>query len=621
MLRARARICSSRRPIMRGVKPRLMRPRSLRCARPSAETSATPCQLGSKRRSAGPSSAEKVSSSRATRRTRSIVETTQNPRSPTDSRTPGVSGWRQTGASRRSLAKSACGKPARKSERSERSTPSRVMSELRQSGLCAAAKPCDYTPMRSIALSFAAALLAGAPASASDYDAAARSARSLLDALVAADTSNPPGNESRAAALGAERLEAAGIPSERTSFAPGRENLVARLRGDGSLPPLLLLAHTDVVGAEGQKWSSNPHVVTEKDGYLVGRGVEDDLSMAALALEVLVMLQREKTPLTRDVILAWTGDEESGGGGIRWLLEHQPGSVKAAFAFNEGGMIRLGEGGKPTWAELQTAEKSYQDYVLVAHGETGHSSVPLPDNAIYRLSRGLAKLAEYRFPARLLPVTRAYFLARAPLEPPAQGRAMRAIAAAKGPLPKDALAVLDADPVVASTLRTTCVATLLSGGTRVNALPAEARASVNCRILPDETPAQVQATLARVLADPGIEITPPEERSVGEPSPLEGPAPAAIAAVVAQMYPGLPVVPFMSRGATDSRFLRAHGIPAYGISPFLETDEDARRAHGVDERIPAASLRTGIEFLHRLVLELAERKPGPPARATRTSER
>ncbi len=454
-------------------------------------------------------------------------------------------------------------------------------------------------------LAVAAAALAATPASAVDYDAAARSARSLLDALVAADTSNPPGNEARAAALGAERLAAAGIAFERSEFAPGRENLVARLRGDGSQPPLLLLAHTDVVGAEGQAWTSAPHVVTEREGYLVGRGVEDDLGMAALALEVLVLLHDAKTPLARDVVLAWTGDEESGGGGIRHLLATSPGSLDAAFAINEGGMIRLGESGEPTWVELQTAEKTYQDYVLVAKGETGHSSVPLPDNAIYRLARALARLADHRFPARLLPVVRAHFAARAPFEPPERGRAMRALAEAKGELPADALAVLDTDPVLSASLRTTCVATLLSAGTRVNALPAEARASVNCRILPDETPEQVQRTLVQVLGDPALEIQPTEEFGFGTPSPLDGPAPAAIAKVAGQMWPGLPVVPFMSRGATDSRFLRARGIPAYGISPIPVTDADARRAHGIDERIPGGGLRTGVEFLHRLVLELA----------------
>jgi acetylornithine deacetylase/succinyl-diaminopimelate desuccinylase-like protein len=457
----------------------------------------------------------------------------------------------------------------------------------------------------------AAALLAAAPGVAADYDAAARSARSLLDALVAADTSNPPGNEARAAALGAERLAEAGIAFERTPFAPGRENLVARLRGDGSQPPLLLLAHIDVVGAEGQAWTSDPHEVTEKDGYLVGRGVEDDLGMAALLLEVLVMLHEEKTPLARDVILAWTGDEESGGGGIRHLLAEKPASIDAAFALNEGGMIRLGESGKPTWIELQTAEKIYQDYVLVVRGETGHSSVPLPDNAIYRLARALSRLEAHQFPARLLPVTRAHFAARAPFEPPERGRAMRALADAKGALPADALAVLEADPVLRASLRTTCVATLLSAGTRVNALPADAQATLNCRILPDQTPEQVQQILSEVLADPALEITPTQEFGFGTPSTLDGPVPAAIVKVAEEIWPGLPIVPFMSRGATDSRFLRAHGIPAYGISPFPITDADARRAHGIDERIPATSLRTGVEFLHRLVLELAAREAQP----------
>src|SRR5262245_11593285 len=212
--------------------------------------------------------------------------------------------------------------------------------------------------LAALALALAGAALARPAAAAPDYDAAARSARALLDALVAAETTNPPGNEARAAALGAERLEAADVAFERTAFAPGRENLVARLRGDGSKRPLLLLAHSDVVGAEGQKWTSPPHRVTEQGGFLVGRGVADDLGMAALALEVVLMLQRERAPLARDVILAWTGDEESGGGGIRWLLEHEPASVEAELAVNEGGGIVLGADGKPAWIELQTAEKS-----------------------------------------------------------------------------------------------------------------------------------------------------------------------------------------------------------------------------------------------------------------------
>jgi acetylornithine deacetylase/succinyl-diaminopimelate desuccinylase-like protein len=443
------------------------------------------------------------------------------------------------------------------------------------------------------------------PADAVDFDASARSVRTLLGELVAADTSNPPGNESRAVAIGATRLRQAGIPYRVTEFAPGRENLVARIEGNGGAGPLLLLAHIDVVGAEGQSWSTDPHRMVEIDGHLLGRGVADDLGMASVALEVFVQLKRANVPLTRDVILAWTGDEESGGAGIRWLLEHEPEQVEAAIVLNEGGGIRLDEDGRPNLIALQTAEKIYQDFTLVARGTTGHSSVPLPDNAIFQLARALGRLDAHRFPPRLLPVTRANLAARASTESGERQRAMRALAESRGPLPDDAVALLDADPALAASLRTTCIATEIQGGTRANALPAEAQATVNCRILPDESPEQLHAKLIEIVEDPGIEVRPTDEFGHGVPSPLEGPGPDAIREIVGEMWPGIPVIPFMSRGATDSRFLRARGMAAYGINPVAITETDARRAHGIDERIPAASLRTGVEFLYRLVLEIA----------------
>ncbi|MBI3770697.1 MAG: M20/M25/M40 family metallo-hydrolase [Deltaproteobacteria bacterium] len=450
----------------------------------------------------------------------------------------------------------------------------------------------------------------GAPAAepsrarAIDYDQAAGETRALLAALIAADTSNPPGNEARAVALGGALLRAAGIPYEVTDFAPGRQNLVARLAGDGREPPLLLLAHTDVVSATGQTWATDPHVMTERDGYLIGRGVDDDLGMATVALEVVLLLAREGTPLRRDVILAWTGDEESGGAGIRWLLANRPQTIRAALALNEGGGLVLDDGGRVKFASLQTAEKTYQDFEVTARGPTGHSSVPLAANAIYELAGGLDRLGRHRFPVRLQPVTRAYFGARAAVEEPALARAMRAVASPGAP-PRAALAVLDRDPILAASLRTTCVATTLGGGTRRNALPAEATANVNCRILPDESVADVQRTLADVLADPHLEVRATDEFGHAEPSPLDGPGPAALRRVLDAMWPEVPIVPFMSREATDSRFLRAAGVAAYGLSPITTTEADGRRAHGVDERIPVASLRTGVEFLHRLVLDLA----------------
>jgi acetylornithine deacetylase/succinyl-diaminopimelate desuccinylase-like protein len=456
-------------------------------------------------------------------------------------------------------------------------------------------------------------LLAGSSARAVepvDYDAVARAARGLLARLVAADTSNPPGNEARAVAIGIERLRRSGIPYEVTTFAPGRQNLVARLRGDGSARPLLLLAHTDVVGTAGQEWSTPPHELVERDGYLYGRGTGDDLGMAAVALEVLIATKGSTRLLARDVILAWTGDEESGGAGLRWLLEHRPELVDAEIAFNEGGGIALDEAGHVQFLDLQTAEKRYQDFVITARGPTGHSSVPLAENAIYRLARGLDRLGRHRFPLRLLPVTRAWLAGRAASEPPERAAAMQAVAAAAGAPPAESLAVLERDPTIAATLRTTCVATQLAGGTRANALPAEATATVNCRILPDESAADVERALAVVLDDPGLEIRAVDEFGTGPPSPLDGPGPAAVRAVADAMWPGVAIVPSMSRGATDSRYLRARGVVSYGLSPIAIGEADARRAHGIDERIPVASLRPAVEFLHRLVDALA----GTPVR-------
>lgn len=447
----------------------------------------------------------------------------------------------------------------------------------------------------------------GVRAETPDFDAAAAETRELLAALVAADTSNPPGNEARAVAIGVAKLREAGISHRVTEFAPGRENLVARLPGDGSAEPLLLLAHIDVVGAAGQGWTVEPHRLTERDGFLYGRGVLDDLGMAAIELEVLLLLAKTGVPLARDVIVAWTGDEESGGRGIQWLLEHEPETIAAEVVLNEGGGIRLDDAGRPLRVDLQTAEKVYQDYELRVRGPTGHSSVPLPDNAIYRLAAALERIGRHTFPVRLLPVTRANLAGRVSAVPADQARAIRAVLAVPSDPPAPAIAVLDRDPALAASLRTTCVATQVAGGTRANALPAEAWALVNCRLLPDESPEAVREELRRIIDDPNIEVSVPSEFGSGAPSPLEGPAPDAIAAVVAEMAPGIPIVPYMSRGATDSRFFRARGVAAYGIGPISVTTEDGRRAHGIDERIPIVSLRRGVEFFYRLVVALAGR--------------
>ncbi|MEO2167502.1 MAG: M20/M25/M40 family metallo-hydrolase [bacterium] len=461
--------------------------------------------------------------------------------------------------------------------------------------------------MRTIVFALLSMLLIPRPAVAAepDFAAAAKASRALLAELIAADTSNPPGNEARAVAIGKKRLEAAGIEVHTSRFAPGRENLVARLRGDGSAPPILLLAHIDVVGADAAIWNTPPHELVERDGYLYGRGTGDDLAMASIELIVLEELKRSGVALKRDIILAWTGDEESGGAGIQWILENEPETIRAAVAINEGGGVRLDATGVPVRIDLQTAEKIYQDFTLRAHGPTGHSSVPLKDNSIYRLARALSAIEAHSFPTRLLPVTRAWLRGRAALETAELSATLEALANAKKELPAKAQASALADPVLAASLRTTCIATLIEGGTRVNALPGSAEANVNCRILPDSSPEEVHRVLTQIIDDPEIEILASSEFGFGEPSPIDGTTPAAIRTIAETMWPGIEIIPFMSRGATDSRFLRAAGIPAYGISPIAIGEEDGRRAHGIDERIPAASLEPGVEFLYRLVVELA----------------
>ncbi|MGK5090320.1 M20/M25/M40 family metallo-hydrolase [Bdellovibrionota bacterium FG-2] len=442
-----------------------------------------------------------------------------------------------------------------------------------------------------------------------DFEAMTQSARESLGALVEANTTNPPGNEKRAVDIVASRLKAVGISYEITEFAPGRQSIVARLKGTGTKKPVMLVAHLDVVGAEGQTWTVDPHKLTEKDGYLYGRGVNDMLGMAAVNLEIFLALKRQGIKLRRDVILTLVGDEESNGDGIRYILKNSPESINAGFVLNEGGAPILDEKGNIRFVTIQGAEKTYQDFELSVTGKTGHSSVPFPDNAIYRLSGALARLGKFKFPARLLPITRAYFAARAKIEKPAIANAMKALANSpenpKAALPEAALKVIEAEPLIAPNLRTTCVATMLSAGTRVNALPAGAKATINCRVLPDETLDQVRKTLLAVIADPQVQLKTLDEFERSDASPVAGADIETLKKIILQTWPGVPIIPYMMFGATDSRFLRRAGIPSYGLLPIAETEDDGRRSHGIDERIRVKSFREGIEFFYRLMIALA----------------
>jgi acetylornithine deacetylase/succinyl-diaminopimelate desuccinylase-like protein len=452
-------------------------------------------------------------------------------------------------------------------------------------------------------------LVSYTPQAEPNYDQLALKIRATLEKMVEADTTNPPGNEALVVEIAKRRLDAAGIPYEITEFLPGRQNIVARLKGSGAERPILLISHTDVVSTENQNWTVPPHKLTEMDGYLYGRGVMDDLGQGAINLEVLIYLKESGIPLRRDIIVALTGDEETGGLGVPYLLENRFDSIDAAFAINEGGGVTLDEAGNAQFNSLQVAEKIYQDFQITATGTPGHSSVPLKDNAIYRLSQALARLEGYQRPARLMEATRAYYKALSGLEKDAvRAQAMKDLAEAQGELPKEALAILESNPVDAATLRTTCVATMIEGGSSPNSLPAQAMANINCRMLPDESMEDLAADLKNVIADEQIEIKGLYNYKPAPPSPHEGEGAMAIEKVTQMMFPNLVTIPTMSNFSTDSIFLRGYGIPSYGFSPFPLTDRDYQRMHGADERIPVGSLKTGAKYTYLLLLELAAEK-------------
>jgi acetylornithine deacetylase/succinyl-diaminopimelate desuccinylase-like protein len=431
--------------------------------------------------------------------------------------------------------------------------------------------------------------------------------RSTLDALVAVDTSH--GHETDLLRPIADRLRAL-MPVELVEGTPGRGNLIARYKGTGAKRPLLVIAHVDVVPIEGQPWTVPPFQVTEKDGFLWGRGVNDDKGMAAVIVALATEIARTKPVLSRDVIFALTSGEETGGvSGAQWLAQNRKDLIDAEIALNEGGATWLDDSAsRVAQVDLGAAEKTFQSYRLVVRGKGGHSSIPPTDaDPVLTLSRALVKIGEFRFPARVIAATREELAADAKLEtPPIAGAEARV--AALGQVSDDDERILSKDRLVNAHLRTTCVTTQLQGSPQDNVLPTSAEATVNCRIMPDETREQTIATLQRIVGDPAVEIAPTAEFGYGPYSPADGEIARAMKKVAGAIWPGAPVVPTMGTGATDSRHLRAIGVRAYGVSVSPTTRPEAlagRLAHGPDERRPTRWLPDGARFLRDLTYELA----------------
>ena len=434
--------------------------------------------------------------------------------------------------------------------------------------------------------------------------------RALLKQLIEINTSDSARHTDMAAKAMATRLIEAGLPAEDVRVietSPGISNLVARYRGKGSgAKPILMMAHLDVVGARREDWSSDPFVFREAEGYYYGRGSSDNKAGAAMLVANFIRYQREGYVPARDLVIVLTGDEETTGEGIQGLLEKHRDLVDADFALNtDGGGGELRDG-KATAFSVQTAEKVYLTFQLEVRNKGGHSSIPEANNAIYRLSAGLGRLGRFAFPVRLNETTRAFFTQAAASQPPALAADMRAVARngnAAGARRLSAKA-----PYYNSLLRTTCVATRLFAGHADNALPQLARATVNCRLLPDDPPDSAEAVLRRVLADTAIHLSRVDEPTLSPASPLRPDVMRPVTALARKMWPNAVVVPEMSTGATDGLYVRNAGIPVYGVSAVFERIDDIR-AHGRDERIGVKSYHDAASYWYELVKQLAQKAP------------
>jgi acetylornithine deacetylase/succinyl-diaminopimelate desuccinylase-like protein len=450
-------------------------------------------------------------------------------------------------------------------------------------------------------------LLAGGSAAAADLEPHQELALELFRGLIEIDTTHSTGSSTKAAEYLAQVLRSSGFPEEDVMVleeVPTKGNLVARLNGsDPDLEPILLLAHLDVVEADPADWSVDPFTFLERGGYYYGRGTTDDKDEAAIYTANLIRMKREGYVPERSIVVALTADEEAGPhNGVVWLLAEHRDLIDAEFALNEGGGGALRQGRRLA-NSVQASEKIYQTFELEVTNPGGHSSLPERENAIYRLSEALLRIREHDFPVALNEVTRAFFERSALGQPPEIAAAMRGVL--EDPPSPQALEVLRPLTIYDSRLRTTCVATQVAAGHAENALPQRAVATVNCRILPDETQDATEAALRAVIDDPKVALRRLEDsHSISSPpSPLTPEVLGAIEAVTEAMWPGVPVIPTMSTGATDGLFLRAAGIPVYGVSGIFGEIDDIR-AHGRDERIRVQSFFEGQEFLYRLVKKL-----------------
>src|ERR1700682_205959 len=454
-----------------------------------------------------------------------------------------------------------------------------------------------------------------APALCQEQAGTNQLAREIFKQLIEINTTDSVGNVATAAEAMAAHLRAAGFPDKDVIVAgpnDRKKDLIARLRGTGQRKPILFLAHLDVVEARREDWTTDPFQFVEKEGYFYGRGTVDIKDGDAILVANFIRLRKEGFTPDRDLILALTADEEGGSAnGVDWLLKHHRDWIDAEYCINLDGGDFMSKNGKKIYGAIQASEKVYADFQIEAKNPGGHSSRPTSENAIYQLAAALSKLEKFSFPVEINEITRSMLVKTAEIE---GGPLAADMKAAAQPHPDDAaIQRLSEMPFYNALLRTTCVATMLSGGHAPNALPQTARANVNCRILPGVDPNTIRHTLVPVIENPKINVAFVEQRDADgnlvppglvPPSPLRPDVMKAVATSASAIWGELPILPVMDTGASDGRYLRAAGIPTYGVAGVF-LDLDNRRAHGQDERVRVQEFYDGVAFNHNLILALA----------------
>ncbi|HEX7158663.1 MAG TPA: M20/M25/M40 family metallo-hydrolase [Edaphobacter sp.] len=472
--------------------------------------------------------------------------------------------------------------------------------------------------MKQLIALLATVILASALEAQQKVDPATRQlSHDIFKQLIEIDTTDSVGSVTAAAEAMRQRLLDAGFPAEDLVLAGPNErkqNLVARYRSvpGSTLKPILIIGHLDVVEAPQAEWATNPFQLVEKDGYFYGRGTQDMKDSDAILVTNFIRLKREGFIPNRDLILALTADEEGGkSNGVEWLLQHRPDLVRAEVTINPDSGGIDSDKGKLIDMGVEATEKLYGDFELSAKNPGGHSSLPTRDNAIYHVTDALSRIEKYQFPFELNAVTRAYFEKLAALSTGQEAADIRAIL--KTPPDQQAIARLTETPRFNSIMRTTCVATMLSAGQAPNALPQFAKANVNCRILPGYTQEQIRQQLIKVVDDPAVTVQYKDDagnlfdkgtdRVSPVPPPLRPDIFGPLNKVVAEMHSGLPILPEMETGASDSIYTIAAGMPSYGING-VAIDVDDVRAHGRDERLRISSFDDGVDFYYRFLRAL-----------------